>query len=90
MGVMGFLGYIIVCSHHHRQNMENRTVPESLQQGKKGQPPSQNVPSQDTAMRHVVSGTPVNTSGILVGGLAFILTQNQLPSNLVLGPNFSL
>lgn len=33
VGVTAFLGHVIVCSHHHWHTTENRTVPESRQQG---------------------------------------------------------
>lgn len=36
MGMLEFPGHATVYSHHHRQDTENSTVPESLQQGLAG------------------------------------------------------
>lgn len=49
MGILEFLGHVMVYSHRHRQNIENRTVPESLRQGmQEWMAFQQDVPSQGT------------------------------------------
>lgn len=90
MGTLEFLGHLMVYSHRHRQNSENRTIPESLRQGMTRM---DGFPA-GCSFQSITTWSEV-PSCISPWGLILLLKQinnqkNPLLNNLFLDPNFVL